>query len=383
MIPLTDTRPHRAYLIQSLVHAAEVLRAFEDRGEILRLRDVVARTGLTKALCFRVLYSLHWCGFLEKAGDSQYRLTAGPRPERRFRIGYAGQGQDSSFPREVAAGLARASGESRVELVSVDNRYDPKTALRNADRLIREEVELVIEFQANDSVAPEIARKYMEAGIPLIAVDIPHPGATYFGANNYEAGLIGGRHLGRWANKNWGGEADEVLLLELPRSGMIPQSRLKGMLTGLHETLRRADAVKAISLDGDGQIQASWEVTRRHLRATRARRILVGAGTDPSAIGALRAFEEAGRLAECAVMGQNAEPEGRTELRQARTRMVGTVAYFPERYGEGLIRLAMDILNKRVTPPAIFIKHALITRENVDHYYPNDELLAVTEGGRG
>ena len=82
-------------------------------------------------------------------------------------------------------------------------------------------------------------------------------------------------------------------------------------------------------------------------------------------------------------MGQNAEPEGRTELRQARTRMVGTVAYFPERYGEGLIRLAMDILNKRVTPPAIFIKHALITRENVDHYYPNDELLAVTEGGRG
>ena len=26
-------------------------------------------------------------------------------------------------------------------------------------------------------------------GIPLIAIEVPHPGATYFGANNYEAGL--------------------------------------------------------------------------------------------------------------------------------------------------------------------------------------------------
>jgi IclR helix-turn-helix domain len=29
------------------------------------------------------------------------------------------------------------------------------------------------------------------AGIPMIAIDIPHPGATYYGAHNYEAGLIG------------------------------------------------------------------------------------------------------------------------------------------------------------------------------------------------
>jgi len=373
--PGEGERPRRAYLIQSLVHATEVLRAFRDTGETLRLRDVVARTGLSKALCFRVLYSLHWCGFLEKAGENGYRLTAGVRPEKRFRIGYAGQGQDSSFPREVASGLERAAREMRVELVMVDNRYDSRTALRNADRLIRDEVDLVIEFQAHESVAPEIARKYMEAGIPLIAVDIPHPGATYFGANNYEAGLLGGRHLGRWANKNWGGEADEIVLLELPRSGSIPQSRLKGMLTGVHEVLRRPDLLKLVHLDGDGQFQTSWEVMRRHVRTTRAHRILVGAATDPSAIGALRAFEEAGRLADCAVIGQNAEPEGRAELRQPRTRLVGTVAYFPEKYGEGLLALALDILNKRLAPPAKFIKHVLITRENVDHYYPNDALM--------
>ena len=33
----------------------------------------------------------------------------------------------------------------------------------------------------------------------MIAIDIPHPGATYFGANNYQAGLLAGHYLARWA----------------------------------------------------------------------------------------------------------------------------------------------------------------------------------------
>src|SRR5581483_55190 len=187
------------YVVKSLVHAAQVLNAFRSEGEVLRLRDVVERTGFNKVMCFRILYTLHTCGFLQRVGDNQYRMLCNMRPHRRYRIGYAAEGQDSSFPREVAAGLARAAEGAYVELVIVDNRYDAGTALRNADQLVREEVDLVIEFQADEAAAPAIAGKFMEANIPMIAIDIPHPGATYFGANNYEAGLIAGRCLGRWA----------------------------------------------------------------------------------------------------------------------------------------------------------------------------------------
>ena len=63
------------------------------------------------------------------------------------------------------------------------------------------------------------------------------------------------------------------------------------------------------------------------------------------------------------------------ELREPRTPLIASVGFFPERYGDGLIRLALDILAHRRTPPALFIRHQLITTENVDHSYPNDALL--------
>jgi ribose transport system substrate-binding protein len=376
-IAMLNRSTHSRYLVKSIVHASEVLSAFRSEGEVLRLRDVVARTGFNKGMCFRLLYTLHACGFLDKVGENQYRAIPQIRASRRYRIGYAAQGQDSSFPREVASSMVRAAEGAHVELVVVDNRYNARTAVRNADHLIREEVDLVVEFQADEAVAPAITRKFMEANVPMIAIDIPHPGATYFGANNYEAGLIGGRHLGRWARKYWDGGVDEIIFVEITRSGSVPAARIRGMAAGLNETLRQMDQARVIHVDGDGQFRTTLECIRKHLRSSKAKRILIGAATDPSALGAFRAFQEAGRDGDCAVVGHNAEPDGRAELRTPRTRLIGSVAYFPEKYGPGVIRLALDILAHKATPPAVFIKHQLITPENVDHYYPNDTLMGL------
>ena len=80
-------------------------------------------------------------------------------------------------------------------------------------------------------------------------------------------------------------------------------------------------------------------------------------------------------MEHCAVVGQNAEPQGRAELRKPNTRLIGSVAYFPEKYGPRIIRLALDILEHKPTPPAVFMKHQLVTAENVNHFYPNDSLI--------
>src|SRR5436309_9981013 len=165
------TSNHNRYLVKSLVHASRVLEAFQSSGDVLRLRDVVTRTGFNKGMCFRLLYTLHQCGFVEKVGENHYRLATEIRRRRTCRIGYAAQGQDTSFDREVRAGLTRAAEREQIELIVVDNRYQPKIALRSADYLIKEQVDLVIEFQTDELAAPAIASKYLEANIPFIAID--------------------------------------------------------------------------------------------------------------------------------------------------------------------------------------------------------------------
>ena len=98
---------------------------------------------------------------------------------------------------------------------------------------------------------------------------------------------------------------------------------------------------------------------------------------DGSALGILRAFEEAGRLNDCAVMGQNGSLDARFELRRPHSRLIGSVAYFPETYGAGLLRVALDILSRRFVPPVVYSRHLLLTSKNVDHVYPSDELMQL------
>ena len=373
----TDSRSRDRYLVKSIVHSTQVLAAFQSTGECLSLREIVSRSGLPKTMAFRLLYTLEKCGMIDKVGDNLYQSRLNPLRKRLFRIGYAAQGTDYQFSKDVSLSIERAAAREGIELLSLDNRYSAKTAQRNADLLVREKVDLAIEFQTDETVAAIVAAKYRDAGIPMIAIDIPHPGATFYGANNYEAGLVGGRYLGRWARERWHGSVDEIILMELSRAGSLPRMRLTGMLMGIHSILPNTTSCKVTYLEGDGNLGPSFEAVRWHLRASRSQRILVGGVNDPSALGALRAFQEVGRADSCAVMGQNASPEARSELREAGTRLIGSVAYFPERYGEDLIRLSLDILNQRQVPPAVFVEHKLVTPHNVDHYYPNDGLQKI------
>src|SRR5438874_3668192 len=372
-----DVRSRDAYLVKSVVHSSRLLTAFRSPGEALRLREIASRSGLPKTMVFRLLYTLEKCGMVEKVGENLYQSCLRPWKQKLYRLGYAAQGADYQFSREVSVSLQRAAVAEGIELISLDNRYSAKIAQHNADLLVREKVDLVIEFQTDQDVAPIVAAKYREAGIPLIAIDIPHPGATYYGANNYEAGLVGGRYLGRWVKECWHSEADEILLLELKRAGNLPQIRLSGLLVGINQVLPSTANCRVTYLEGDGELGPSFEAVRKHLRFSHARHVVVGAINDPSALGALRAFQEAGRTENCVIMGQNASPRGRAELRQPQTRFVGSVAYFPERYGENLIRVSLDILNQRPVPPAVFVEHKLITPASVDHYYPNDALAQL------
>lgn len=365
------------YLVGAVLRACDVLEAFAADGELLRMSDVAARTGLSRPTALRLLHTLESRGLVARVGRHQYRLEIRPLKRRLYRFGFGSLATEFAFSRDVTDSISKAARAESVEMLVLDNRYSAKTAIRNAEIFIREGVDVVIEFQADRQVAaPIISSKLMAAKIPLIAVDIPHPGASYYGVNNYAAGLAGGRFLGKWAKQNWGGVVDEVLILELPKAGPVPALRLAGTLAGILEMIPGVSDSQVFRIDGNGQFGRSIEAVRKRLRSSRARRVLVGAINDHGALGALRAFEESGRLAECAVMSQGASMEARAEMRRPGSRLVGAVAYFPEAYGEGVIGMGIDSVRNKPVPPAVFIRHRLITAESVNRFYPNDILIA-------
>lgn len=357
---------------QTVLRACAVLKAFRTLGEELSLAGVMERTQLPKTTVFRLLRTLIHGGLLERASSGVYRNRFGPVTARPFRIGFAAQG-DSGFCRAVMQNMETAAAREHVHLITVNNRYSAREALRNADILIKERVDLVLEYQTYERVAPALASKFLEANIPVIAIEIPHPGATYFGANNYKAGLIGGRALGRWARDHWEGKVEQLLLLELPIAGSLLELRITGLVDGLRAELPSIVNVPVVHLNGRGDFEEVLEAIRQYLRRAPARRTLIGTVNDICALAALRGFDEAGASQKCAVVGQNAIRETRNELRRPNTRLIGTVAYFPERYGDEIISLAIAILQKKSVPSAVFVKHQLITPRNVDLIYPLDE----------
>lgn len=163
-----------------------------------------------------------------------------------------------------------------------------------------------------------------------------------------------------------------MVLLELAAAGPLPRSRMTATLEGLREILPRFPNDQAFFLDGKGRYEDSLAVMRRHLARGREKKILLAALNDPSCLGGLQAFEESGRISGCLAVGHNASIEARRELRRPGSALIGSVGYFPEKYGDAIIKLALDRIHGREVPSATFVKHRLVHPGNVNHLYPND-----------
>ncbi len=358
--------------MKSLLRACEILKIFADEAECLRLSEVVARTGLHKTTALRMLSTLVAGELLQRVGENKYKLAIRRLGKKRYRFGYGMQSREFSFSRTVADSLQRSAAAADVDLLVLDNQDSPGVALHNADVFARERVDLVIESQTDTRIAGQISDRFHAASIPVIALEIPHPRTIFYGANNSQAGLIAGRYLARWAESQWKGQVDELWLLELPKAGQIPNARILGSMLGVIERLVWLSQRQIKVLRTSGHYEQTLALTRRQLRRSKAQRILVAAINDPCALGALQAFRDAGREEHCAIVGHNASPDVHQELATRGSRLIGSVGYFPERYGEGVLPLALDLMNGRAVPPATFVKHEMVTPANLRSFYPGN-----------
>ena len=371
------------YQVESVGRACRLLRLLQNEGN-LPLFELAQLAGLSRPTVFRLMTTLQTNGMVLKDGNHKYRLAGGFSPGRRYKIGYLAETGETSFYRAVFRGLSESAERSGIDLVALNSQSSLSVALENAERLLAENVDLIMMFQSYAEIASVVATRTRGRKMPLIAIEMPHPNAIYFGVDNCHAGLTAGRYLAHWAERHWGGQVEEILLVGSHRTGSLPEARLTGSLLGIHEVLPNSEQARISTLNGDWQFDMSFEAASRHLKKSKSTRILVSAIFDPSALGTLQAFKDADRLPHCAIVGQNGSIEARLEMRKPNSRLIGSVAYFPERYGEQLIALGLDVLTQRVpVPNAVFIKHQLITPGNMKQHYGREMRSAKSANMEG
>lgn len=292
-----------------------------------------------------------------------------------YKIGFANLTEDIAFTKLVREGLEKAASEAgNVELVLADNKLDGATALANTENFITQGVDGIIHFQTDAAFGNVIMAKARAANIPVIAIDIPMPGAVFFGADNYFAGQLAGEALAKWVNENWDGQVDAALMLELPQSGPIPAARMQGMLDAFQENVTNPlPEDKVFHLDSKNTQEESFKVVSDTLPAIAdATKVVAMTINDGTAIGTIAAFEAAGRADQVMVVGQNADPSGQAEMVKENSRYLGATGYFPENYGFKLIPTMIDILECRPVPPSVYVDHIFISKDNLCEFYPND-----------
>jgi ribose transport system substrate-binding protein len=360
---LPKAKIKRLYLIPILSKALDVIELLEQNNAPVSLEDVYQKTRISKTSVYRILKTLVHRGYVAQAQNGQYRLVSRPR---RLRFGFAVQSAEMPFSVALAQSVTTAAAASGVELIVLDNHFDPDVAVQNAVEFVARRVDLVLEFQVEEAAAPRVANVFKKADIPLVAIDVPHPNATYFGVDNFECGFEAGTMLAQHALRKWKGKAEVVVGVGFAEAGSFVQSRVTGAFEGIRERIHGIPADRFIQLEGRGMREHSRHAIEEFLTDRRkGEHILVVAATDSSALGVLDAARQADREADFAIVGQDCIPEALDEMRTGKSALIGSISHEVETYGPRLIQLGISLLRGYTVPPYNYVRHKAVTAETL------------------
>lgn len=291
-----------------------------------------------------------------------------------FVIGFANIADTNEVAIELGDFLVSEFEKQRIRVIRVDNNFDGATAVRNMEFLMTMDVDGVVQFNVDESVAPVIMSMADEAGIPVIAIDIPHPGATFFGADNQYAGELAGEFMAQRAIERWDGQIDALLLIDQMASGDLPRRRIFGAIDGIRNVMGEFDEDRVFVVEGLQDPATAQRVTADFLSANPdLEHILILPLQMDAWLGAKAAVEIAGREEHVMLMAQNED----FFVEHARNFpeedfLIGAVCFFLTRYGYWIAPAMRSILDGNPAPDFVYVDHVVVHRGNIDEIFPLD-----------
>jgi len=277
--------------------------------------------------------------------------------------------------REIRESFVLAARAHPVEMVFYDNQRSDARAVANAEAAIARKVDLYIQYHRG-AANTAVAEKLKAAGIPLLAVNHPVPGAPVYTADNVAAGRIAGEALAQFAGRSWRGQAMVAAVI-----GNLSDTvdRVPERARGVAEALaQRLPAVRVATLDTKGNPVQVAPLLGKFLAGQARAKLLLAATDDATALAVKAAVEAAGRAQDAAIVSHGVDRSihggmnDRKEIDPTNrgSIVIGSVAFYLDRYGYDVLPLAMRMLRGEAVPPRVVTRHTLITAANVFIEYP-------------
>jgi ribose transport system substrate-binding protein len=297
-------------------------------------------------------------------------MRKAPKP---WTIAFAEGWAANPFSVPIHKGVYALAKQAGLKIIYCDNAFKTDQAITCAEQLASQHPDFAIESNWQGGVAPAVARIWDKAHVPMVNVDVWHPDGIFFGANNYTSGMVAGKAAGAYAKRTWGCKDIWLFLGEHKEEGAAADLRLSGFADGVQEVCGELPSSQIQrEIMSAGTADQAITVTTDWLTAhPQAKHVLATTIDDERATGQAKALIAARR--DGVAVGQGCDTVGIGAVKSApvsENKYLGCVAFFPDRYPNYLIPIALDVLMGKPVPQEIHIAHTFLTNATIRKYYP-------------
>ena len=305
-------------------------------------------------------------------GDAQSYVLNLVKPDKTFTLAHMDGWATNPFAIPIAKGIAKLAKDLGLKLIYCDAEFKPEKAISCAEILASQKPDFVIAGNWQGGAAAAIMAIFDKAKIPAASIDVSHPNAVFFGASNYASGVVGGKAAGEYAKANWDCKDVWVFMGENLEEGEAADLRLVGFADGVQEVCGAlpADRIDRMRLSAGTADQAITVTTDWLTAHPEAKHILSGTIDDERANGMAKAFVATKR--DGMVVGQGCDSVGIAVVKMApasENRFLGCAAYYPEKYGDYLVSIALDVMAGKAVPQEIHMEHTFLDHDTIGTVY--------------
>lgn len=245
------------------------------------------------------------------------------------------------------------------ELIFTDGQNNPAKQTNDIEDLISKKVDIIVMSPTQAQPLAPVAKKVLDAGIPLILVDrtISTDDYTAFvGGNNKMIGELAGEYFAEQLN----GKGNIALI-----QGTLGASATLDREEGFKETLKKYPEMKLVAdISADYKRDEGMKVMEDILQANPSLDAVFSM-SDNMVLGALQAMEASNRTKDILSIGADGQKEVFDLIKEKK--ITGTILY-PSGAAEAL-EMAQRILKGETVDKITLIPVRLVTSENVNELY--------------